>query len=144
MAKIFVNLLTQEGIVIQIYSRNTSRRPSFKEKWNKRTVQRISQSLINAVIYGPLELCEEVDEYLTKCGIFLQDPVQNDRDVIYKNPHILLGDEEVDLISQLRIDMSDIQVKGFNSQGDLFSQLSEDDHLSLTEATDAINTDVYP
>jgi hypothetical protein len=141
-AKIFANLLTQEGIIIQIYSRNTGRRPGFKAK-GKKAKQKTSQSLINAIIYGPEELCEEVGKYLTKCGIFLQDPLQNDRDVRYKNPHILSRVEEVVLISELTIDTSEAQVKGLD-QSDLFSQLSKDDHLSLTEAPDVISTPLYP
>lgn len=131
-------------MAIQIYSRNTGRRPGLKPKGGKKAKKKTSQSLVNAIIYGPEELCEEVGKYLTKCGIFLQDPLQNDRDVIYKNPHILSRDEEVVLISELTIDTSDAQSKGFDSSGDLFSQLSKDDHLSLTEAPDVISTELYP
>lgn len=104
----------------------------------------MSQSLINAIIYGPEELCEPVGEYLTKCGIFLQDPLQNDRDVAYRNPHLLSGTEEVVLISEIAIDSSDSQAKGLDNPHDLFSELSKDDHLSLTEAPCAVCTELYP
>jgi SWI/SNF-related matrix-associated actin-dependent regulator of chromatin subfamily A3 len=143
-AKIFVNLLAEDGVLIQIYSRNTSRRPILRGKGGKKSGLRTSQSLINAIIYGPEALCEPMGEYLTKCGIFLQDPVQNDRDVVYKNPHILSRSEEVGLISELTIETSDSQGKGLENPHDLFSELSKDDHLSLTEAPSDVLTELYP
>jgi SWI/SNF-related matrix-associated actin-dependent regulator of chromatin subfamily A3 len=127
-----------------MYFRNTSKRLILKAKGSKKSGSRISQTLINAIVYGPEELCEPVGEYLTKCGIFLQDPVQNDRDVVYKNPHILSRSEEIILISELVIEASDNQAKGLDSSQDLFSQLSKDDHLSLTEAPSAVHTGLYP
>jgi SWI/SNF-related matrix-associated actin-dependent regulator of chromatin subfamily A3 len=139
-----VNLLAEDGVHIQMYSRNTGKRPILKVKGSKKSGSRISQSLINAIIYGPEELCEPVGEYLTKCGIFLQDPVQNDRDVVYRNPHILSRSEEVVLISELTIETSDSQAKGLDNPQDLFSGLSKDDHLSLTEAPRSVYTELYP
>lgn len=143
-AKIFVNLLAEDGVLIQIYSRNTSRRPTLRVKGSKKLGSKTSQSLINAIVYGPEALCEPMGEYLTKCGIFLQDPVQNDVDVIYKNPHILLRSEKIVLISELTIETSDNQAKGLENPHDLFSELSKDDHLSLTEAPSEVSTELYP
>lgn len=127
-----------------MYSRNTSKRPILGAKGNKKSGSRISQSLINAILYGPEELCEPVGEYLTKCRIFLQDPLQNDRDVVYRNPHILSRTEEVVLISELAIETSESQAKGLDNPHDLFSELSKDDHLSLTEAPYVVCTELYP
>lgn len=143
-AKIFANLLDENGVLIQMYSRNTSKRSILKTKGIKKSGSRMSQSLINAIIYGPEELCDPVGEYLTKCGIFLQDPVQNDRDVAYRNPHILSRTEEIILISELAIETSESQTKGLDNPQDLFSELSKDDHLSLTEAPNAVCTELYP
>jgi hypothetical protein len=143
-AKIFANLLTEQGIAFQMYSQNVGRKPTSKVKGGKKCGSRTSQSLINVIIYGPAELCEPVGEYLTKCSIFLQDPVQSDRDVFYKNPHILSRAEKPILISELSIATADVQVQEFDTSQDIFSQLSNDDHLTLTEAPSDIRTELYP
>jgi len=143
-AKIFTNLLAENGVLIQIYSRNTPRRPGPRGKGSKKAGPRTLQSLINAIIYGPDALCQAMGDYLTKCGIFLQDPLQNDRDVVYRNPHILSRSEEIVLISELKIETSDGQSKGLENPHDLFSELSKDDHLSLTEAPSEVSTELYP
>lgn len=143
MGKIFSNLLAEIGIVIQIYPNDTGRRQIPKTKESKNVEHRMSQGFINAIIYGPLKLCESVGNYLTQCGIFLQDPMQNDRDAAYKNPHILSRTEEVVLISELAIESSGTQARDFDTQ-DLFSQLSKDDHLAFTEAPNAVITKLYP
>jgi hypothetical protein len=44
---------------------------------------------ISIIIYGPLEMCNEVGEYFQLNQIYLQDPRDCDRNVRYCNPHRL-------------------------------------------------------
>jgi hypothetical protein len=98
---------------------------------------------MNAIIYGPDELCDAVGRYLTKCGIYLQDPLSCDGDYKYSNPHILSRTEEIVMTSSLiNLNLAADAEQLALSEG-LFAELSADDHLSLTEAPDAINTPLY-
>jgi hypothetical protein len=60
-------------------------------KRKARTETFVSLSLI---IYGSMELCESVGEFASECDIDLQDPTRPVRNVLYKNPHLLMEPEE--------------------------------------------------
>ncbi|KAM3087188.1 hypothetical protein ACMFMG_001292 [Clarireedia jacksonii] len=44
------------------------------------------------ILYGLNYISEDVGSWLSKYGLFLQDPVHCDRNVLYHNPHILYED----------------------------------------------------
>lgn len=143
MAKIFKNLMGQSGIDLQIYSQSVNRRPLSSSKATRKA-QNMPHGLVNAILYGSNDLCDPVGEYLGTCGIFLQDPVHNDRDVLYRNPQLLAGTNDPLLISQLVLDTSsNVESSFLRATGDIFAEISSDDHLSLTEAPDAVNTELY-
>lgn len=100
---------------------------------------------MNVIIYGPIELCEPVGGYLSKCGTFLQDPLQCERDVVYVNPHILAESTETVMTSSLIAEHANSQVEVETVAGpkDLFSELSNDDHLQLTATPSALATSLY-
>lgn len=97
---------------------------------------------MNVVIFGPADLCDVVGKYFTRCGIHLQDP-QCDRDVVYLNPHIFSRDEHMVRTSSFAQMDAVVDVENMINEEDIFSSLSNDDHLSLTEAPDAIQTPLY-
>ncbi|KAF2001861.1 hypothetical protein P154DRAFT_521342 [Amniculicola lignicola CBS 123094] len=41
------------------------------------------------IIYGPIELFEDIGSFFQECGLYLQDPTGCDRNVPYRNPHRL-------------------------------------------------------
>ena len=142
VAKIISNLEIK-GIRFQIYARNTSRRATTSKKRGRKAGANELQFLINAIIFGPKDLFDSVGEYLTKCRVHLQDPLHCERDVVYTNPHILSRTEQEIMTSSLQIQTAPVNVENVTAQENLFSKLSKDDHLSLTEAPNAVKTTLY-
>lgn len=144
-AKIFGTLASQNGIEFQMYAYATKRRSNLKSVKGKKVGENDLQYLMNVIIYGPVELCEPVGEYLSKCRMFLQEPTQCDRDVPYQNPHILAEAPEIVMTSSLIVEQAKdkVEVETMDSPKDLFSQLSSDDHLQLTATPSALRTSLY-
>ena len=142
-AKILTNLLQEVGIIFQIYCRTINRRAAPGKKGSRKTGANELQYVMNTIIYGPEELCDAVGTYLTKCGVYLQEPLNCDRDVQYLNPQVLSRVKEIVKTSSLMtLNETPEEVKVISSE-DLFFELSSDAHLSLTEAPESIETPLY-
>ncbi|KAI9791133.1 MAG: hypothetical protein M1816_004364 [Peltula sp. TS41687] len=50
-----------------------------------------SRNYLSIIIYGASHLFEDIGAFLQTCGMFLQDPVGCNRNVVYRNPHRLSG-----------------------------------------------------
>jgi hypothetical protein len=59
------------------------------------------------------------------------------------NPHILSRTEEIVTTFSLASFNDTLEIEKLISQEDLFSELSSDSHLALTDAPDAIETPLY-
>jgi hypothetical protein len=101
IAVILATLAAQTGIRFQTYAYVIKRRARTKHMKGKKTGQYDLQYQMDAIIYGPEELCEDVGEYLARCDMFLQDPHQCDRDVPYRNPHVLRLSQEATMTCSL-------------------------------------------
>ncbi len=142
-AHIFTNLLKEQGVNFQIYCRTINRRAAQGKKGSRKVGSNELQYVMNAIVYGPEDLCDAVGGYLTKCGIYLQEPMNCDRDVQYLNPQVLSRSKELVMTFSLMNLNDRPDEENILSCEDLFFQLSSDDHLSLTEAPDAIGTPLY-
>jgi hypothetical protein len=109
----------------------------------RKTGEHHPQYLANAIIYGPVDLCEQVGNYLSQCKMFLQDPIQCERDVPYLNPHLLAESPDVVMTSAFAVRPSSVEVETLDAPQDFFSQLSDDHHLQLTKTPNAICTPLY-
>ena len=98
---------------------------------------------MNTIVYGPEELCDAVGTHLTKCGVYLQEPLNCDRDVQYLNPQVLSRVKEMVKTSSLMTLNETPEEEKVISSEDLFFELSSDAHLSLTEAPESIETPLY-
>jgi SWI/SNF-related matrix-associated actin-dependent regulator of chromatin subfamily A3 len=141
-AKILINL-GSEGITFQISCRASNRRAASGKKGSRKVGANEAQYVMNAIIYGPEGLCDAVGLYLTKCGVYLQDPQNCDGDYIYANPHILSRTEDIIMTSSIKALTASTDVEQLELNEGLFAELSADDHLALTEAPDAINKPLY-
>jgi SWI/SNF-related matrix-associated actin-dependent regulator of chromatin subfamily A3 len=143
MAKILSSIGSEDGIQLQIYCRTINHRAARGKKGSRRPGDNELQYVMNTIIYGPEDLHDSVGDYALSCGIFLQDPVDCDRNVFYSNPQVLCRSGErlmtYDLASLNRAP----EIEKFISQDDIFSKLSSDDYLPLTEAPDTIRTTLY-
>jgi hypothetical protein len=143
IAQVLVNIGSEEGISFEIYCRTINRRAAPAKKGRRKTGTNELQYVMNAIIYGPDEICDATGEYLAKCGVYLQDPLHCDRDVVYSNPQMLPWTQEIVMTSTLACPSATPEIEKVASGEDLFSELSTDDHLSLTEAPDAVLTPLY-
>ncbi|TVY84850.1 DNA repair protein RAD5A, partial [Lachnellula suecica] len=143
-AKILSNIGLEEHMNFQIYCKTINKRAARNKKTGRKPGANELQYVMNVVIYGPEDLCDPVGDYLTQCNICLQTPLLCDRDVPYQNPQILCRSTEVVLTSTLLYSRPEPEVEKLVSSDGLFSHLSNsDDHLTLTEAPDAIITPLY-
>jgi SWI/SNF-related matrix-associated actin-dependent regulator of chromatin subfamily A3 len=142
-SKILRNLSTEEGINFQMSCRTINRRAAPGKKGSRKPGANELQYVMNTIIYGPEEMRNPVGDYLTKCGVYLQDPFECDRNVLYSNPHILSRNDELVMTDSLLSLNVAPEVEKMIAQEDIFSQLSSDAHLSLTDAPDAILTPLY-
>lgn len=142
-AKILASLSTEEGICFQISCRTINRRAAPGKKGSRKPGANELQYVMNTIIYGPAELSDPIGQYLTKCGVHLQDPLDCDRNVPYSNPHILSRSDEIIMTDSLISLTLEPEVEKIIAQEDLFSELSSDAHLALTDAPDSIATPLY-
>ncbi|CZR65227.1 uncharacterized protein PAC_15127 [Phialocephala subalpina] len=119
-AKILGSLgkFSEEGICFQIYCRTINRRAAQGRKGSRKVGANELQYVMNTIIYGPEDLCDDVGSYLTRI-------------------------EERIMTDQLGNLNSAAELEKFISQDDIFSELSCDDHLACTEAPEAISTPLY-
>jgi hypothetical protein len=137
-SSLLINLAGQAGINFQIWCK-----PIGRQGTSKKTVNDI-QYVVNVIIYGPQDICDDTGDYLRRCGIFLQDPVHCNRDVTYQNPHLLARSDNLVSTFSLQTANNEPRLETVDSSEDIFSQLSSDDHLPLTEAPQSIATPLYP
>jgi hypothetical protein len=141
-SKILANLRS-EGIEFQIYCRAINRRAAQGKKGARKVRANELQYVMNAIIFGLEELCDDVGLYLMKCGVYLQDPLHCDGDYRYTNPHILSRSEEITMTLSLLALNASPSVEQVALSSDLFADLSADDYLPFTETPDAISTPLY-
>jgi len=144
VAEIISNIDMKQDIKFQIYCKATNKRASILKKGTRKPGANELQYVMNAIIYGPEELCDPVGEYLTKCGICLQSPLLCDRDVPYQNPQVLCRAKELIMTFTLQDNNFPTEVAKVDTS-DRFSALTSnvDDHLKVTEAPDVIVTSLY-
>ena len=78
---------------------------------------------ISVIIYGPIEIYDDIGIFFQDCGLYLQDPIGCDQNVLYCNPHRLSSPEDeaqltFDLV-QSRSDSSMRQLHEYDSLGGL-------------------------
>ena len=112
-------------------------------KRKTRTETFVSLSLI---IYGSMELCESVGEFASECDIDLQDPTRPVRNVLYKNPHLLMEPEDPLVLTSTILNTTIVpEIDTAVLQESLRTLLSagflpENDVLEETENPDQINS----
>lgn len=143
-SKILKTLREQAEITLQLYSPSpciTKVARASREPKNQ-----VSCPSLHVIIYGPSDLFEAVRDFATECGIFLQDPLYCDRNVRYRNPHLLSGLKEEPIMTNSLCPKDDIslQVEQISPCSDIFSLLSCDKGLPETPTPMAVETELRP
>jgi SWI/SNF-related matrix-associated actin-dependent regulator of chromatin subfamily A3 len=107
---------------------------------------RTSQTwFLNAILYGPVVLEETVSDFLSKRQMYLQDPLGCDRDVLYRNPHILPQETEgIITIGSLEAMLGSNEIERLEAGPDLLAQLMEDEYpLDETHTPAGVTTILF-
>lgn len=101
--------------------------------------------LLNILLFGPPELEEKIGAYLSRHKMYLQDPIGCERNVPYRNPHIIPSDSgEVIMTTSFESNPGDLEIERLQVGPDLLAQLMEDDvPLPETEAPEIVKTPLF-
>ncbi|KAJ0423597.1 SNF2 family N-terminal domain-containing protein [Aspergillus carlsbadensis] len=89
----FLSVLAQEeGIELQIQLRREKR--ARKASGNKGKAGVLVSLKLNVIVYGPVDLFEDIGDFIQENGYYLQEPSHCDRNVPYRNPHCMSGDDD--------------------------------------------------
>lgn len=142
-ANILHELEEADGINFQLYCQINGEEALGGGKFRKGAEKEL-QHFLCTIMYGPLRLFDAIGEYVSECELYLQDPLHCNRDVPYRNPHLLSGlDEEPPMTFSFNQPSVPLEVEGLASRLDLFAQLRSEDPLQETAAPPALRTMLY-
>ncbi|KAL9622787.1 MAG: hypothetical protein Q9160_002906 [Pyrenula sp. 1 TL-2023] len=97
---------------------------------------------LSIIIYGPIDLSEDIGHYLGDVGVFLQDPLGCIRNVKYSNPQRLSTSNEE--IYQMTFDFDNpkgpAHLEDFHTRKGAVEAFHSDDHLPETEQPGILKT----
>ncbi|KAL2802257.1 SNF2 family N-terminal domain-containing protein [Aspergillus granulosus] len=92
-AQQFLFALSQEpGIELQIQLHSEKHANKWYGHKRKGCVQ--VRSRLNVVVYGLIDLFEDIGDFIQENGYYLQEPRHCDRNVPYRNPHCMSGEDD--------------------------------------------------
>jgi SWI/SNF-related matrix-associated actin-dependent regulator of chromatin subfamily A3 len=119
-------------VPVQLLQTSKSRKAKTSRSW-----------FLNVIIYGTVALQEIIAGFLSKHRMYLQDPVNCDRHVLYRNPHMIsLGD--VVMTDSFDSPLATLEIERLNVGPDLLAQLMEEQvPLLETEAPGIVITPLF-
>ncbi|KAL1624893.1 hypothetical protein SLS54_003617 [Diplodia seriata] len=98
---------------------------------------------LNAIIYGPYNLFEDVGKFTQDCDIYLQDPMECVYNVPYVNPHRLSRAERPPMTFELsRPHQNDIAVP--KDVSDFFANFESGEILDTADTPAALRAQLHP
>jgi hypothetical protein len=98
-------------------------------------------SVLCVIIYGPLKMSEDFGVWASKWSLYLQDPSNCDRNVPYRNPHLMSPVDEVPLMTfQLETPRISLQVDQVSNRLDPLALLRSEYILPETEPPSIVDT----
>jgi hypothetical protein len=137
--------LHQAGCILQLFAEYSKPSPPTRTDASEIGTRGIGSGVnLSAIIYGQEPLSSTLGEWLSDWGLFLQDPLHCEKNVPYKNPHLLCEDEEetfttFDITERLK----HVIIEHVVVRPDLFELLNEENHLPETDAPPCILTPLY-
>ncbi|KAL8707096.1 MAG: hypothetical protein Q9225_007829 [Loekoesia sp. 1 TL-2023] len=99
---------------------------------------------LSVIVYGPPVLFESVGNFLDRCSVFLQRPLRCDRNVPYRNPQSLSGeDSHAPLTMELEGRFPTAEIETLNYTANLAAALETGDTFPETDAPVGIRTSLY-
>lgn len=100
---------------------------------------------LNIILYGPPELEEAMGQFLSQQRMYLQDPLHCDRNVPYRNPHIVPPeDESILMTGSLKEPLGNLEIERLDAGPDLLARLMTDEvPLPETEGPNIVKTPLF-
>ncbi len=144
-AKILTELVALEDVKLQLccYSRLELPCPSRTQLSRRRNGQPFRVWRLNVIIYGTLALEQVIGRYLSRNRAYLQDPVDCQWIVLYKNPHMIQGRENT-MTDSFTSRAHNIEIERITVGPDLLAQLmAEQTDLTQTEPPSIVTTSLF-
>ena len=132
-----------QAYIVSTHSQEPLRDP-VKKSFKELTASRARPVSLSVILYGPMQLFDEIGEFLERCSEFLQSPLHCDRNLPYRNPQSLSGkDHNPPMTFQLESDLYPPQVETMVQGPDPSSALETEDSLQETQAPSSVRTSLY-
>ena len=124
-SKILRELNGLEDVTTQMYCCSSLELPrqSFPPNAKRRSGKTSRVWRLNAIIYGSVMVEDVVGQYLSKNRMYLQDPVDCERNVLYRNPHMISADGGIVMTDSFMTPPIPIEVERLSIGPDLLAQL---------------------
>lgn len=143
--EILGRLRAESGISLQILCAMATSQPGRPYKQlHGRERQREATLCVN--IYGPEILFEDIGAFASECMLFLQDPRDCDRKVVYRNPHRLSFGTSPVTYTQFDPGHATLfpEIEDFDGSWDPFDITGLAKDLPETEPVKILKTSLYP
>ena len=99
---------------------------------------------LSVVLYGTMEIFEDIGKFFKQCSEYLQSPLRCDRNVPYRNPQSLSGkDPSAPMTLHLEAELSHSQIETMVQGADPSAALETEDTLRETQAPPPIKACLY-
>lgn len=100
---------------------------------------------LNVIIYGPAILEEIIGESLSSRKLYLQDPLGCNRNVQYRNPHLLSPEtQKITMTSSIEFAIGNLEIEQLEIGPDLLARLMENQESLLeTNAPTGVKTSLF-
>ena len=99
---------------------------------------------LNVLIYGAVALADIIGQHLSKYQLYLQDPVDCERNVLYRNPHMISKGTGIVMTDSFRTPATTIEVERLSVGPDLLAQLmAEQTSLPEMEPPPSVTTTLF-
>jgi hypothetical protein len=146
-AKILKDLHELEEIVMELFC--SSRLEISPQTLSQPTKRRRKEKghltwFLNVTIYGTVALEDVVGQHLSKHRMYLQDPVDCARNVIYRNPHMITRSESVVMTESFTSPQTSVEIEQLSMGPQLLAQLMEEQRpLEETEPSPLLTTELF-
>jgi len=99
---------------------------------------------LNVIIYGTVALEDILSRYLSQNRIYLQDPVDCERNVVYRNPHMISKGGGIMMTDSFKTPPATVEIERLSGGPDLLAQLmAEQTPLPEMEAPPTVTTTLF-
>ena len=144
-SKVVRVLANDPDIILQTFIERLRSKEQPRARSKQKSTQSTSYSLsLSVILYGSPLLSERLGDFLNQCVVFVQRPLHANRNVPYRNPQSLSGqDEDVPFTMDLEVHTSSSEFEVLVQSADLAVALETNITLPETEAPVCIRTVLY-